>query len=88
MDGRRVLEDRDVIVAAGRIAQRRNRRRAVGQQPLFEGWIGPGSGHDSGAVAGADLVLIEVDDRVDGGRIDQAFLRQKRLQGLHAQGWL
>lgn len=67
------------------IAERADRRRAVLQQELLELRIRPGPGDDLRAVARTDLVLIAIDDRVQGGRIDQPFLRQQRFQRPHAQ---
>jgi hypothetical protein len=42
--------------------------------------VGPGAGHHAGAVAGAHLRLVGLDDGVEGGGVDQALPDQQGLQ--------
>src|SRR5260370_40103736 len=41
-----------------------------------------------GAIAGADLVLVSVNQGVQRGAVDQAFFDEKRLEGFGAQSWV
>src|SRR5437879_10850082 len=49
------------------------------------GRIAPGLSDHANAVARSDLLLIEIDQEVEGCRIDIAFLGQDRFQRAHAQ---
>jgi hypothetical protein len=81
--------DRDQVVGLGAAeAELGDRLGAVGQQPLAIGRVGPGARHHPGAVARADVALVQLDDRVDGVGGDQALGDQQRLQGAGAQGHL
>ena len=57
----------------------------VREQALAVSRIGPRFGDDARAVARPDAGLVGVDDRVDCGRIDQAFFREYCFQSLHAR---
>ena len=70
--GRVLHRDHVLALATGDI-QLGDRRRGVVDQPGVIGRIVPGLGDHSRAVAGADLVLIGLDDRVEGGGVDQAL---------------
>ncbi len=50
-------------------------------QPSGEVGVGPGPGHDRCPVSGPDLMLVGVDDDVDGSRIDQPLVGQDGLDG-------
>ena len=67
------------------VAQLGDRGRRVLQQAFLVGGIDPGARHHPGAVARADLVFHRVDQRVERGGIDQAFLDQERLERLDSQ---
>ena len=62
-----------------------DRRGRVLQQPRAIGRIAPGLRDHADAVARADLLLIEIDQEIEGRRIDIAFLGQDRFQRAHAQ---
>ena len=54
--------------------------RPVGQQPLQICRVGPCAGDHLSAVERSDIGLVVVDDFVDDGGIDDALLRQQRLE--------
>jgi hypothetical protein len=88
VDGRGV-GDRDQVVGLGAAeAQLGDGLGAVVQQPLAEGRVGPGARHHLGAVLRPDVALVQLHDRVDGVRGDQALLGQQRLERGGAQGQL
>ena len=51
----------------------------IAQQPFLERRVAPGARHDPGAVMRPNLVLVRLDQLVEGGRVDQPLLDQKRL---------
>ena len=59
--------------------------RGIGEQPRLVVRIGPRPRHHLRTVAWSDLVLVEIEDRVDGVRIDHPAIRQQSLQCLHPQ---
>ena len=52
-------------------------RTRIGEKPLLEFGIDPGTRHQPGAIARPDFVLVSVDQRVERGRIDQPLLDQQ-----------
>src|SRR5271154_5304313 len=90
MNPRRIL-DRDQAAALGPPeAEFRDRGGGVVEQPLSKLRIAPRPGDNARAVARPDLVLEGIDDRIEGGSIEQAFLFEQRLQRLDPQrgaGW-
>ncbi len=86
MDARRVLDHDHVLALAPAIAQLGDGRSGVVQKAGLVGRIAPSPGDHPRAVARTDLVLIGVDDRIQGGRIDQALLDHQRFQRLDPQG--
>ncbi len=81
MDARRVLDDHHRVALEAAVAELGDRGRPVGTKPLAIGVVDPGAGDDAGAVLRADVVLVEVDDRVDRVGRDQALLDEERLEG-------
>jgi hypothetical protein len=65
--------------------QFRNRRRAMGEQPLLEAGIAPGAGDDPGAVVGTHTSLEGLDPGIDGSRVHEPQLDQKALERLDPQ---
>src|SRR5205814_2135589 len=57
---------------------------AILEQSLFESGIGPGLGHNLRAVVRADFRFIGLDDGIERGRLDVAFLGQDRLECAYA----
>ena len=68
------------------VAEGGDRGGGIGLEPVGEGGIAPGAGDDAGAVAGADLGLIGVDDDVDGGWVDQALDDEDGFERTDAGG--
>src|SRR5580692_7041331 len=66
-------------------AERGHRLAAVFEQRALERRIAPGLGDDPGAIVRADLGLIGLDDDVERGRVDIAFLGQHGFERAHAQ---
>ena len=85
VEARGVL-DRDQMVAdPAHVAELAHRLGGVVEQRPLECGIAPGLGDDTRAVVRADLGLVGLDDGVERGRIDVAFLGQDGLQRAHAQ---
>jgi hypothetical protein len=65
-----------------------DRRSRIAQQPCLERRIAPGACHHLGTVMRPDLVLVEVDQLVEGGRIDRPLLDQQRFERLDPKSQL
>ena len=71
-----VFDDHHMRPLAALVAKFGDCRSRIGEKAFLVLWIDPGACDDARAVARSDLVLIRVDQRVEGGRIDQPFLDQ------------
>jgi hypothetical protein len=80
-----ILDGDHLFGAVSGDADARQRFRGILDQRLLEGGIGPGLGHHGGADLWAKLVLILVNQRVDGRCIDDTLLEQQGLHRLNAQ---
>ena len=80
----RVLDGDHVLALAPGVAERRDGRARVVEQPFAERGIDPGARDDARAVARTDLGLIGVDQDIERSGIDVAFLREHRLQRADA----
>jgi len=58
-------------------------RIGIGEQPLSEPRVYPGTGHDFGAVVRTDPGLVGLNNDIQGFRIDQAFVDQQRFERAH-----
>jgi hypothetical protein len=88
VDLRRVVHGHDHVALGTAEAHLRDRGRAVGEQPLAVGGIGPGACDYLGAVEWADVGLVVIDDGVHELGIDESLLNQKRLERLDTHGWI
>jgi hypothetical protein len=77
-----VLEDDHVLALAADVTEIGERGRRVGEEPPLELRVHPGLRDDPGAVPGADLGLIRVDQLVEGRRVDQPSLGEEGLERL------
>ena len=80
-----VLDGDQVVADPADMPERADRLGGVIQQGLLEGRIGPGFCDDLRAVVRTDFRLIGLDDGIERGRLDIAFLGQDRLERAHAQ---
>ena len=55
-------------------------RSGIGKQPGLEGRIVPGAGHDARTIAGADILLIGLDQSIECCWINIALVDEKRFQ--------
>ena len=81
----RVLDHHHMLALAAGIVEFGDRRGRILHQPGAIGRIAPGLGYHADAVARSDLLLIEVDQEIEGRWINIAFLGQDRFQRTHAQ---
>jgi hypothetical protein len=81
----RVLDHDHVLALASGIAQFGDGGRGIAQKASFVCRIGPGTRDHAGAVPGADLVLVVIDDRIQRCRIDKALLNQQGFKRLDSQ---
>src|SRR5262249_46174015 len=85
VDFGRVLERDQMRPDRADMSERIRRLGRVFEQALLEVGIDPGARHDARAVMRADLRLARLDDRVERGRLDIAFLGQDRFERPHPQ---
>ena len=81
----RVGHGHHVLALAATVAKRGDGRRGVTKQPIKVGTGRPGLGHHLRTVARANAGLVSVDQLIQRGRVDVAFLREHGLQRAHAQ---
>jgi ATP-dependent HslUV protease subunit HslV len=66
-------------------AHRCNGGRRIRLEPIGEVGIGPGPRHHRSAVSGANLMLVPIDDGIDGDGVDETLFDQDRLQRTNAR---
>ena len=74
-----------MIAYAADVTKRTHGLGGVIQQGPLESRIGPGFGNNLGAIVGTDFGFVGLDDGIERGRIDIAFLGQHGLERAHAQ---
>lgn len=78
-----VLDDDHVLALQTADAQLRAGCGGVGEQALAELGVEPGARRDASAEVGADLVLVDLGEAVDGVGGHDAPLDRQRLERLH-----
>ncbi len=76
MHCRRVLDDHHFLALQTAEGKLGDCSRAVGEETLFVGRIDPGTGHDLGAVARANAVLVIIRKSSDHVRVDNCLFDQ------------
>jgi len=66
------------------IAEFRDRGSGVSQQALLVSGINPGSCYYTRAVAWADLMLVDINQRIKRCWVDQPFFDQQRFKRLNS----
>ena len=74
MDSRRVFDHDQVVCLELWVAHFGNSLGAVGQQPLFEGGVGPGPDDDTCAILRTDFLAEDLDPAIDRGTVKQTLL--------------
>src|SRR5262249_24042733 len=81
----RILDRDQMIPDPTDVAQCRDGVRRISKQSPLECRVAPGLGYDGGTVAWPDPRFVSLDNGVQGGRIDIAFLGEHGFQCANAQ---
>lgn len=75
-----------MLFAVRDVAKLGSCRTRIGEKPLLEFGIDPGTRHQPGAVARPDFVLVGIDQCIERGRIDETLLDKQGFERHHPQG--
>ena len=85
MQRRGILHHPHVLALDSAESEFGNRGGRVLKQPAFVGGVAPCARDDLGAVKRPDVVLVSLDDPIDGVAGQQAFFHQQRFDRFRAQ---